>query len=111
MIQGTKKGRLPSRTAAFRITDLRRVGKRLFACPHHWGRCGFRSAWADDEAVCPPYRALVGKKQDLTPFFNVEVAKAARTRPYRAEALRSIHGAAHDQGFREAVKKLLEETG
>jgi len=43
--------------------------------------------------------------------YNVEVAKAARTRPDRAEALRSIHGAAHDKGFREAVKKLLEETG
>jgi len=40
-----------------------------------------------------------------------EVAKAARTRPDRAEALHSIHGAAHAKGFREAVKKLLEETG
>jgi hypothetical protein len=43
-----------------------------------------------------------------TSGYNVEEAKAAHTRP---DALRSIHGAAHDKGFREAVKKLLEETG
>ena len=29
----------------------------VFLLAHHWGSCGFRSAWADDEAVCPPYRA------------------------------------------------------
>ena len=40
-----------------------------------------------------------------------EVAKAVRIRPDRAEALRSIYGAAYAKGFREAVKKLFEETG
>jgi len=43
--------------------------------------------------------------------YNAEVAKAARQRPDRAEALRKVHGSAHDKRFREAVKKLLEETG
>ena len=43
-----------------------------------------------------------------TSGYNVEVAKAAHTRP---DALRCIHGAAHAKGFREAVKTLLEETG
>ena len=32
----------------------------VFLLAHHWGSCGFRSAWADDEAVCPPYRAVLG---------------------------------------------------
>ena len=29
----------------------------VFLLARHWGGCGFRSAWADGEAVCPPYRA------------------------------------------------------
>ena len=35
---------------------MRRVGKRLFACPPLPGLMP-RSAWANDKAVCPPYRA------------------------------------------------------
>ena len=38
-------------------------------------------------------------------------ADGGEGRPDRAETLHSIHGEAHDKGFREAVKKLLEESG
>ena len=59
------------------------------------------------------YQAKQVGAVSLRPTFgyNVDVAKVACTRPDRAEALRSIHDVAHDKGFREAVKKLLEETG
>ena len=52
---------------------LRRVGKRPFdklrtgfLLAHHWGECGFRSAWADGEAVCPPYRAIAAYRVDVS---------------------------------------------
>ena len=43
--------------------------------------------------------------------YNAEIAKSARTRPDRAEALKKVHSSADDKRFREAVKKLLEEAG
>ena len=56
---------------------LRRVGKRPFdklrtgfLLAHHWGGCGFRSAWADDEAVCPAYRATGLRETSTKAFFN-----------------------------------------
>jgi hypothetical protein len=43
--------------------------------------------------------------------YDTEIAKAARRRPDRAEALKRVHSSADDKRFREAVRKLLEESG
>ena len=69
LIEGGRQKARPdpilSMTPFFPLQSLRFIRATLacvgcasvFLLAHHWGRCRFRSAWADGEVVCPPYRA------------------------------------------------------